>query len=104
MPRIVIACYRPKPGHEAALLAELRTHVPILQGLKLATSRAPINMRASDGSLLEVFEWASAEAIQRAHHDPTVLAMWQRFGAICDHVSLNTLAEAAQMFAEFEPL
>ncbi len=104
MPRIVIACYRPKPGHEAALLAEVRAHVPTLQDLGLATARVPIAMRASDGSVLEVFEWTSPEAIARAHHDPTVLAMWQRFGAICDYVSLNTLAEAAQMFAEFEPL
>ena len=104
MPRIVIACYRPKPGQEAALLAEVRTHVPTLQALGLATARTPMAMRASDGSVLEIFEWASPEAIARAHHDPTVAAIWQRVGAVCEHTQLGSLAEATQLFPDFEPL
>ena len=104
MPRIVIALYRPKPGQEAALMAEVRNHVPALQALGLATARTPMTMRASDGTVLEVFEWASQDAIDRAHHDPTVAAIWRRFGAACDFVQLGSLAEATQMFPDFEPL
>jgi quinol monooxygenase YgiN len=104
MPRVVIALYRPKPGQHDALMAAVREHVPTLQRLGLATSRQPTVMRASDGTVLEIFEWASQEAIDRAHHDATVAAMWQRFGEACDFVPLGTLAEATQMFPDFEPL
>ena len=104
MPRIVIACYRPKPGHEAALRAEVQTHVPTLQALGLATARTPMTMRASDGTVIEIFEWASAEAIARAHHDATVAAIWQRFAAVCEPTQLGSLAEATQLFPDFEPL
>jgi len=101
-PRTVIVNYRAKPGHEDALLDLVRQHVPTLQRLGLATERAPFIMRAADGTLVEVFEWASAEAIARAHHEPGVLAMWERFGAACEFGPLNRLPETAQMFAEFD--
>lgn len=101
-PRTVIAVYRPKPDAAEALLDLVRTHVPTLQRLGLATDRAPFVMRAADGTLAEVFEWASAEAIGRAHEDPTVGALWQRFDALCTFVPLASLPEADSPFAEFE--
>jgi uncharacterized glyoxalase superfamily protein PhnB len=103
-PRPVIACYRPKPGHEAALLVLVRSHVPTLRRLGLATDRAPIAMRAADGTLVEVFEWASAKAIEDAHAMPDVQAMWAAFGAACTYVKVSELAEAQNLFAEFTPL
>jgi hypothetical protein len=33
-------------------------------------------MQASDGTIVEVFELASADAIQAAHGHPAVLKMW----------------------------
>lgn len=103
-PRTVIVAYRAKPGQQAALLDEVRRHVPTLQRLGLATVRAPFVMQASEGVLVEVFEWASATAIARAHEEPEVLALWDRFRALCRIVRLNTLPQTAQMFAEFEAL
>ena len=61
-------------------------------------------MRAKDGTLVEMFEWASPAAIEEAHANPRVQAMWARFAACCDYVPLNSLAEAGDMFAEFEPV
>jgi uncharacterized glyoxalase superfamily protein PhnB len=104
LPRPVIACYRPKAGQEAALTALVRSHVPTLQRLGLATDRAPVQMRAADGSLVEVFEWSSAAAIEAAHQHLEVQQMWAAFGTACDHVKLSQLAEAQQLFAEFTPL
>jgi len=101
-PRAVLACFRPKPGRVEALLAVVREHVPTLQRLGLATMRASLVMRAGDGTLVEAFEWASAEAIDAAHRHPEVLAMWQRFEDCCDYTSLAELAEARHPFAEFE--
>lgn len=102
VPRLVIVAYRPKPGKEEVLLAELRDHVHVLRSEGLATDRPATHMRAKDGTLVEVFEWASPAAIEQAHGNPRVAAMWERFAACCDYVPLNTLAEAGDLFAEFE--
>jgi len=104
IPRMVIAAYRPKPGKQDVLLAEVRDHHHMLRSEGLATDRHPILMRAKDGTVLEVFEWASPAAIEEAHGNPRVQAMWARFAACSDYVPLNSLAEASGMFAEFEPL
>ena len=103
-PRAVIACYRPRPGMAAALLDTVRRHVPTLQRLGLATDRAPTLLQAADGTLVEVFEWASSAAITAAHAHPEVQALWAEFDATCEHVKLSQLAEAQQLFAEFTPL
>ena len=104
LPRPVIACYRPKPGQEAALLALVRGHVPTLRRLGLATDRAPMTLRAADGTLVEVFEWASAQAALAAHDHPEVHKLWAAFGKACDFVKLSQLPEAQQLFAEFSCL
>lgn len=101
-PRAVLASFRPKPGRADDLLEVVREHVPTLQRLGLATMRASLVMRAGDGTLVEAFEWASAEAIDAAHRHPEVLAMWQRFEACCEYTRLAELAEARHPFAEFE--
>jgi quinol monooxygenase YgiN len=101
---IVIVAYKPKSGKEDALLQLTKEHVPILRGLGLATDRTPVVMRCEDGTIVEVFEWVSKEAIEKAHTNPEVLAMWQRYADACDCVPLNTLDESADMFAGFEPL
>jgi quinol monooxygenase YgiN len=105
MSEIVFALYRPKPGRAEDLLAIVRGHVAALRELGLVTARAPIAARSrKDGTIIEVFEWASAEAIARAHRDPAVQAIWARFGECADYPSFGQLAEASDVFAGFEPL
>jgi hypothetical protein len=82
----------------------VRRRVPTLRKEGLVTDRAPIVMRARDGTIVEVSEWKSREAIEAAHRNPSVLAMWQQFFAVCDCVPLKTLPEAEEMFAGFEPV
>jgi quinol monooxygenase YgiN len=101
---LVIVAYRPKPGKETDLLDLVRSRVPTLRKEGLVTNRAPIIMRARDGTIIEVSEWKSQEAMDAAHKNPSVLAMWDKFFAICECVPLNTLAEAEKMFAGFEPI
>ena len=61
-------------------------------------------MRAGDGTLVEVFEWGTADAINQAHANPAVHALWAEFGAACDYTPLTGLAECHQMFAEFDAI
>jgi hypothetical protein len=56
---IVIVAYKPKPGKEADLLQLTREHVPLLRAEGLATDRPVIACQAKDGTIVEVFEWAT---------------------------------------------
>jgi quinol monooxygenase YgiN len=101
---IVISSYKPKPGKETELLEAVKTHVPILRELGLATDRKVIAMKAKNGTILEVFEWASKQAINDAHNNPRVHKMWSEFEACCGYEILCNIEEAKTLFSEFEPL
>jgi quinol monooxygenase YgiN len=102
MGRFVIVAYVPKAGMADALLAAVRKHIQVLREENLVTDRPPYVMRAVDGTVVEVFEWRSAEAIQKAHSMPAVQSLWAEFAAACDYRPLTGLAECQQLFAEFE--
>jgi hypothetical protein len=101
--RLSIVAYKAKPGKEAELLSLVEEHVPYLRSIGVATERPQIIARASDGTVLEVFEWAEG-GLGRAHAHPGVGELWTRFSAACDFVPLNTLGEAGMMFANFVPV
>jgi hypothetical protein len=98
---MVIASFRPKPGRDGDLLACMRDHLPVLRAERLATDRPSTVLCAQDGTLLEIFEWTSQAAIDAAHANPAVLALWERYADCCDYVTLSDLAEARAMFPGF---
>jgi hypothetical protein len=102
MGRFVIVAYKPKTGMEKSLDVVVEKHLRVLSAENLVTDKSASVMRAADGTIVEVFEWLSAEAIAKAHTSPAVNALWAEFGAACDYVPLASLAEAKQMFAEFD--
>ena len=102
MGRVVIAVYRPLEGKEERLRELIREHLPILRREGLATDRESVVLRSGNGTLLELFEWRSEQAIEEAHRNPRVLAMWEDFAATCQYGSLSDLDEAKAMFPEFE--
>ena len=104
MGHFVIVAYKPKPGKELALNAAVAKHLRVLAAEQLVTDRPAYVMRCKDGTLVEVFEWLSAEAVERAHNNPAVLELWSEFESACEYVPLASLAESQQMFANFEPV
>jgi hypothetical protein len=102
--RFLIAAFKPKPGCEKQLAGIVEKHWRVLQAERLVTDRPRYAMRAEDGTIVEVFEWRSAQAIEQAHSNPVVGALWAEFDAACDYVPLGTLAEAQHPFSEFKPL
>jgi hypothetical protein len=104
MELLVIAAYRPKPGKSEALRALMHTHLPRLRAEGLVTARESILMEAKHGTFIEVFGWKSKEAIEAAHHNPAVLAMWSEYAEVCDYVPVGSVAEAQQLFSEFAPV
>jgi hypothetical protein len=104
MGRFVIAAFKPKPGMRDALVAAVDKHWDVLHREGLVTDSPRHAMTSSDGTILEVFEWRSAEAIEQAHHHPAVLALWKEFEAACEYVPISGLPEAGHPFSEFERL
>lgn len=102
--QFVIVVYQPRPGMQARLEALVREHVPKLRRLGLATDRPAHAMKAQDGAIVEVFEWKSAHAIERAHTHPDVQRMWEEFGEVCEYGTLASLPESQRPFSPFEPL
>jgi hypothetical protein len=61
-------------------------------------------MRSADGTIIEVFEWKSAEAIAAAHQNLVWQAMCARYADACEYIRLENLSESKNMFAEFDPV
>ena len=101
---IVIACFKPKEGKGNELLEIIKDHMPVLRKEGLVTDRECIVMRSENGTILEVFEWKSQEAINKAHENPNVLDLWKRFEDACKYETLSTLDESFKMFPGFEPV
>jgi hypothetical protein len=104
MGSIAVACYKPRPGREQDLLELVRNHQPPLLAEGLVTERKPIVMRCADGTIVEVFEWVSKEAVAGAHKNPAVLALWKQFEAVCWYETPTNIAEFQNMFSHFEPV
>ena len=85
------------------LLELTREHVELLRNEGLATERPVVAATTADGTVVEVFEWAPG-GTERAHTNPAVLKLWERYAIACDYVPLASLPEASNMFASFAPL
>ena len=103
MGRIVIACYKPRAGQAGALRELMQVHLSILKSQGLVTDRESILMESEDGTIVEVFEWASKEAIEAAHNNPVVGEMWEQYNKVCEYIPIAEVPEANQLFSQFTP-
>ncbi|MEH7073284.1 antibiotic biosynthesis monooxygenase [Neobacillus drentensis] len=101
---VFMALYRPKPGKEEELKELLKIHIPTLREQELITSRELLTLQAEDGTIIEIAEWKSTEAIEKAHQSDAVMAVWDKIGSLAELTSLSTLAEAGHPFPNFKPL
>lgn len=102
--RIVIVAYKPKPGMERELKALTLDHYPKLKEQGLVTDRTPVIMQSQDGTVIEVFEWKSSEAIQEAHTNKAVGHMWEEFSKVCDYIPIGQVPESSNLFADYSPV
>lgn len=101
---VFMALYRPKPGKEMELNEVLKGHITTLREEGLITDRELLTLQAEDGTIIEIAEWKSKEAIDTAHQSPTVMAVWNQIGQLAELTSLSTLAEAQYPFPNFKAL
>lgn len=103
MGKIVIATYKPKPGKEKLLDRLVKDHVKVLRNQGLATLRPPMIMKSADGTVVEVFEWISKQAIEDAQKNADVQEYWNKYKEVCDIIPVSDLIEANTSFSEFNP-
>jgi quinol monooxygenase YgiN len=101
---LAFATYKPKAGQDKALLELVKKHLPILRELQLATDRSNYIAKSKDGTIIEVFEWTSMNAINAAHQHPAVANIWEKMTMIADFIPMNSLPEAGRPFPGFEIL
>ncbi len=101
---LAFATYKPKEGKEQELLDLVNKHLPALRELELATDRNNFIAKSKDGTIIEVFEWTSMNAINAAHVHPAIAAIWEKMTLIADFVPMSTLSEGQRPFAGFELL
>lgn len=101
---VFMALYRPKSGKAEELKGVLKIHIPTLRKEELITDRELLTLQAEDGTIIEIAEWRSTEAIDKAHQSPQVMAVWDKIGSLAELTSLSTLAEAQERFPNFKPL
>ena len=101
---LAFATYKPKEGKQEQLLDLVKRHLPVLRELELATDKSNFIARSKDGSIIEVFEWTSMNAISAAHQHPAVSDIWEKMTLIADFAPMNTLPEANKPFPGFEIL
>lgn len=100
-PQLVMAMYRPKAGQLPQLEALVHKHYPTLKEYGLTTAQAPYLGRSEDGTLIEVFEWISADAARSAHDHPAIAKIWEAMAMVCDFGQLAQLPEAKRPFPHF---
>ncbi len=100
-PELVIAIYKAKSGKLNELEILVRKHFPTLKDYGLTTDKEPFIGRATDGSIIEVFEWANSESAKKAHDHPGVAKIWEAMAVVCDFGKLEQLPEAKNVFPKF---
>ena len=104
MAQFIIAACKPKSGMVAVLHALVSKQHKVLRDESLITDCPRVVMQARDGAVVEVFEWQSPEAFERAHTSMSVQALWTELGKVCEYIPLASIPECAGPFAYFESL
>jgi hypothetical protein len=94
--------YKAKQGQEDALMELVKSHLPKLRELGLATDRNNYVAKSTDGRIIEVFEWASSNAVNAAHQHPAISDIWEKMTLVADFLPMNSLPEGNAPFVSFE--
>ena len=103
MGKIVIGTYKPKPGKEAILDRLVHNHVKVLRNQGFATSRQPMIMKAGGGTVIEILEWVSKNAIEEAKKNNDIIEYWNQYADVCDIIPISQIMESTISYSEFTP-
>jgi hypothetical protein len=68
------------------------------------TEHPSIAVRTADGTIMEIFEWISQDAIARAHKNPALLDLWKSSEKVWWYETPPNLQNFRICFAHVEPI
>jgi Antibiotic biosynthesis monooxygenase len=98
---LAFAAYRPKAGSAEELLQLLAEDVATLRSRGHVTERLAPVARTDNGEFLVVLEWSTRHAVDDAHADPEVRAVWERKARLADYIPPDSLGGADVPFARW---
>ncbi len=101
MPLLTIPTYKAKPGHESALEALVRRHVPMLREHGFLTDADNHLAQTADGTWIEVFEWKNEQLKDDAHQHPAVRELWGAMMEIAEFPPLASMEACRGPFVSF---
>jgi hypothetical protein len=88
---IALCTYVPRPGQGKALEKLVKQHYRLMRklGMAAATPSTVWRARGKKGQVyfVELFHWASDEAVAHAHEHPGVARVWEPLGKLCADMS-----------------
>lgn len=97
-----VILYRPHKGKEEELLSHLRAAFPMLRRNGFISDTKVIGLKARDGRILVIFEWASPEAVDLVGEHPEVQEYWMEQDKISTFEKAADLPEFQKTIPVFE--
>jgi hypothetical protein len=98
---LAFAAYRPHTGRANELISLFREELATLRRRGHVTERQAPLIRTEDGDLMVVLEWSKAQAVDDAHADPEVLAVWERKTQLAEYIAPDALLGSDVPFARW---
>ena len=100
--RLSLSAYRPRIDDRRSLEEHLRQEVEALRSRGHITHRPVPICRTEAGEYLVVLEWSTTTAVDDAHADAAILAIWERKAQLFEYVGVGELARASVPFAAYD--
>jgi len=99
--QLALSAYRPRPSKGDELVRLIGEELATLRRRGHVTDRPAPIVRTENGELLVVLEWSTEHAVDDAHADDEVLAVWERKAHLAEYVAPSALAGADVPFAHW---
>jgi hypothetical protein len=96
--------YKPYKGKAHELLPAVKASYLDLRKGGYVTLQPPKLMKASEGSVILVFEWVDKPMMALAQAAPVIQEHWMALSKICEFEKAMNLIEFQQPFSEFETI
>jgi hypothetical protein len=98
---IALSAYRPYSGRSDELVELFREELATLRRRGHVTERRAPVVRTETGELLVVLEWSTEHAVDDAHADQEVLAVWERKAELAQYIAPAALSGSDIPFARW---
>jgi hypothetical protein len=100
--RMSLSAYRPRIEDRQALEDHLRHEVIEMRARGYITDRPVPICTTEAGEYLVVLEWSSTTAVDDAHADPEIMAIWERKARLFEYIGVSELVRSDVPFASYD--